>query len=335
MTPTTTEAAVALPPRPIVRIFWLLHRTAHRLTGGRFGLTRPRAGERFGMLRLATVGRRSGRARVAIVGYIEDGPNLVTIAMNGWGEAEPAWWLNLQARPEAVVGLRDGDRLVRARAASGQERDRLWAILRRTSGWGDDLDALAAHRSVPSAVVVLEPRSPGDGASAEDPAWTMVTAPTPSVAESAALPARAPVASSTGRRWRLRARHLWLVPGLAVAVLAGEQSKASGLGLLPVIVFSIVPHVPAWLGSIMPRQRGPLGSLFDLFHRPLPPTVVAIVAGVGLLPPIALVGGLAWLGHILIDQALGTGELAGHAGRRSGSRLARLLDRVRPTGATA
>lgn len=26
-----------------------------------------------------------------IVGYDEDGPNLVTLAMNGWGASEPAW----------------------------------------------------------------------------------------------------------------------------------------------------------------------------------------------------------------------------------------------------
>jgi len=25
-----------------------------------------------------------------MVGYFEDGPNLVTMAMNGWGDAEPA-----------------------------------------------------------------------------------------------------------------------------------------------------------------------------------------------------------------------------------------------------
>jgi hypothetical protein len=33
---------------------------------------------------LATVGRRSGQRRIAMVGYYEDGPNLVTLAMNGW-----------------------------------------------------------------------------------------------------------------------------------------------------------------------------------------------------------------------------------------------------------
>ena len=41
-------------------------------------------------MRLTTIGRRSGQERSVILGYIEDGPNLVTLAMNGWGEGEPA-----------------------------------------------------------------------------------------------------------------------------------------------------------------------------------------------------------------------------------------------------
>ena len=47
--------------------------------------------------------------------------------MNGWADPEPAWWLNLQAHPEATVELPDGPRAVTARAAVGEERDRLWA----------------------------------------------------------------------------------------------------------------------------------------------------------------------------------------------------------------
>lgn len=148
---------VSRPPRALIRTFWLLHRSAHRLTGGRFGLSRPQAGARFGMLRLISTGRRSGRTRTAIVGYFEDGPNLVTLAMNGWGEAEPAWWLNLQADPAATVVLPDGPRAVRARAAAGSERDRLWATFREYPGWGDDITALAAGRPAPTTVVVLEP----------------------------------------------------------------------------------------------------------------------------------------------------------------------------------
>ncbi len=153
------EQETRTPPRFVVRTFWLLHRAAYRLTGGRFGLSRPEAGNTFGMLRLATVGRRSGQPRMTIVGYFEDGPNLVTLAMNGWGRAEPAWWLNLQAQPDTIVGLPDGPRAVRARRATGAERERLWARFADFPGWGADIDALAARRSTETAVVVFEPRA--------------------------------------------------------------------------------------------------------------------------------------------------------------------------------
>jgi deazaflavin-dependent oxidoreductase (nitroreductase family) len=148
------ERTAKVPPRVFVRAVWVLHRALLRFSGGRVGLRPP--GKAFGMLRLQTVGRRSGQPRVAIVGYLEDGKNLVTLAMNGWAEAEPAWWLNLQAQPDTTVELKDGLRGVRARAATGEERDRLWARWREFS---PDYDDRAAMRSGETAVVVLEPRT--------------------------------------------------------------------------------------------------------------------------------------------------------------------------------
>jgi len=154
---TASEARPArVPPRVVIRVGWLVHRALLRFSGGRIGLRAP--GDTFGLLRLATVGRRSGKPRVAIVGYFEDGPNLVTLAMNGWADADPAWWLNLQARPDTVVQLKDGQRAVRGRAAVGDERDRLWA---RWGEFSDQYDAWAAMRAGATAVVVLEPRSSG------------------------------------------------------------------------------------------------------------------------------------------------------------------------------
>ena len=105
-TPTTTDRGrrAPLPPRWVIRAAWTIHRAIYALTLGRMGLRRQTP-ERWGMMRLTTVGRRSGSERHAILGYFEDGPNLVTMAMNGWGEAEPAWWLNLQANPDTTVEL--------------------------------------------------------------------------------------------------------------------------------------------------------------------------------------------------------------------------------------
>ena len=144
-----------LPPRWFVRAAWVAHRAIYSFTGGRRGLRRPTA-ERWGMLRLRTVGRHTGEERIAILGYIEDGPNLVTKAMNGWADPEPAWWLNLLAHPDATVDLADGTRLVRGRAATKDERPRLWA---RWAVHNKKLDACAAQRSRQTQVVILESRT--------------------------------------------------------------------------------------------------------------------------------------------------------------------------------
>ena len=142
-----------LPPRWFVRLAWYTHRGLYRVTGGRVGLWRPKA-NRWGTARLTTIGRRSGQERSVMVGYFEDGPNLVTMAMNGWADGDPAWWLNLQAHPEVVVDLADGRRTVRGRAAEGEERSRLWNRWREID---KNLDAYAARRSAETAVVILEP----------------------------------------------------------------------------------------------------------------------------------------------------------------------------------
>ena len=154
---TATEARpTRVPPRVVIRVAWLLHRALLRFSGGRIGLRPPKAGMRFGMLRLTTVGRRSGQARVAIVGYLEDGPNLVVLAMNGWDEGHPSWWLNLEEHPDAVVRLAgQHPNPVRARRAAGEERDRLW---QRWVAVDPQLDTYAGRRSTQTPVVVLESR---------------------------------------------------------------------------------------------------------------------------------------------------------------------------------
>ncbi len=144
-----------LPPYWIMRLFWFNHRRVYRWTGGRAGLWRPKPNG-WGAMRLTTVGRRTGEERSVMVGYFEDGPNLVSMAMNGWNDGEPAWWLNLQAHPDATVDLKGGgSRLVTARAASGDERERLWNRWREID---KGLDAYAARRSMETSVVIFEPR---------------------------------------------------------------------------------------------------------------------------------------------------------------------------------
>jgi deazaflavin-dependent oxidoreductase (nitroreductase family) len=145
-----------VPPRWFVVTAWHVHRLIVRASGRRRGLWPPHPGK-WGTLRLTTRGRRSGEPRRVIVGYLEDGPNLVSMAMNGWVRLEPAWWLNLQAHPEAIVELAGGIRReVFGRAAVGEERERLWQRWRELD---QNLDGYAARRPRETAVVVLEPRA--------------------------------------------------------------------------------------------------------------------------------------------------------------------------------
>lgn len=108
------------------------------------------------MLRLTTIGRRTAQDHSVIVAYLMDGNTFTTLAMNGWADGDPAWWLNLQAKPIARVDHVDGSHQVRARAAKGDERSRLWT---RWSEVDAGLDSYAALRSHETAVVVLEPMS--------------------------------------------------------------------------------------------------------------------------------------------------------------------------------
>jgi deazaflavin-dependent oxidoreductase (nitroreductase family) len=105
---------------------------------------------------LTTTGRKSGKPRTVIVAYLEDGQNLTGLAMNGWDEGHPAWWLNLEARPDALIRLpHEQPRPVRARCATGDERDRLW---NRWLAIEPEDELFARSRSVETPVVVFEPQ---------------------------------------------------------------------------------------------------------------------------------------------------------------------------------
>ena len=77
---------------------------------------------------LETTGRRSCQPRRVPLLYMPDGDAFVVAASNFGGEQPPAWWMNLQADPGAVVECR-GQRLpVTARELSGDEREETLAL---------------------------------------------------------------------------------------------------------------------------------------------------------------------------------------------------------------
>ena len=144
------EPRPRMPPNWFIHIAWRVHRAVFRLTGGRRGLWKATP-KSWGTFRLHSVGRTSGKERIAILGYHEDGSNIVTVAMNGWMEGDPAWWLNLQANPDATIELKGETRRVHARAAVGEERERLWSLFPGNKPFVD-------NRRTHTDIVVLEPR---------------------------------------------------------------------------------------------------------------------------------------------------------------------------------
>ena len=103
---------------------------------------------------------------------------------------------------------------------------------------------------------------------------------------------------------RLRWRHLWLVPGLAVAIFANQLGSANGVGILAMIALGIAPDLPRLLG---PRGR----PMHSLLHQPLAAAVAVAVSATGVLPVLWLIVSLVWLGHVVIGWAVGDVPRAG------------------------
>jgi len=124
----------------------------YRLSGGRlFGKigTAP-------VLLLTTTGRRTGQQRTAPVVYMPDGERMIVIGYNAGHAKAPAWALNLEAKPEVEVEVGRRRQPVRARIASGEEREQLWQ--RMTTEWYEGFDDYAQRTDRDIRLFILEPR---------------------------------------------------------------------------------------------------------------------------------------------------------------------------------
>lgn len=113
------------------------------------------------------------------------------------------------------------------------------------------------------------------------------------------------------RAGRLKLRHLWIIPGLALAVYANVIAGEHDLGLFPLLLFGILPKLPFFLGIGQPTVSGQLPPRavlgWNVMHHPVTPTLVLGATLTGLLPVFWTVAGLAWLSHIVVDWGLGDG----------------------------
>ena len=137
--------------RWLLALVTVVHRFLFRLTNGRIG------GHLMGsdMLLLTTVGRKTGREREVPLLTVPAGKAWVVIASNAGDDRPPAWWLNLQARPEAQIRMAGRILPVRAREASPDERTRLWATIVASHS---DYAAYEKRTTRKIPVVLLEPR---------------------------------------------------------------------------------------------------------------------------------------------------------------------------------
>ena len=128
-------------------------------------------------------------------------------------------------------------------------------------------------------------------------------------------------ATVVARPRRLALRHGWIVPGLALAIYANAVAADHGLGLVPVLIFGIVPHLTVLVGVGQPHARGQLARravpLFNAMHHPALPLGLLGLPAVGILPAFWLAGAFAWLGHIAVDLALGDGLRTADGWRRA------------------
>jgi len=132
------------------RLFYALHRAIYRLSGGRIfsrSLGCP-------VVLLTTTGRKSGEPRTAPIFGFQEGQSIIVVPSNAGKKDYPSWYLNLRANPQAQVQFGSEIRLVRAREATLQERDRLWPRLASRYG-GYQVYLERTDRHIP--VVILEP----------------------------------------------------------------------------------------------------------------------------------------------------------------------------------
>jgi deazaflavin-dependent oxidoreductase (nitroreductase family) len=135
------------------------HVALYRLSRGRLanhvpGLPAAR------ILLLDHSGAKTGVTRTSPVMYYRDG-NLVAVAASQAGQpTNPSWFHNLKANPETTIQIGAEKRAVRARVATGEERDRLWPEFVAFCPDYEFWQRLANPRRIP--IVILESRNPQD-----------------------------------------------------------------------------------------------------------------------------------------------------------------------------
>tara|TARA_B110000014_G_C20099000_1_gene576513 strand:- start:91 stop:495 length:405 start_codon:yes stop_codon:yes gene_type:complete len=80
-------------------------------------------------LLLTTIGRKSGEGRLIPLIYGEDNGTYIVVGSKGGHALHPSWYENLVAYADVKVQVKADRFSARASTASGEERNRLWALM--------------------------------------------------------------------------------------------------------------------------------------------------------------------------------------------------------------
>jgi deazaflavin-dependent oxidoreductase (nitroreductase family) len=98
------------------------------------------------LLLIGHTGRKSGKTFTTPALYVRDGGDYVVAASNGGIDAEPQWWLNLQADPRGAVEIAGRRTPVHATKVDEADRQRLWDALMAKCPTYDDYQAGVSRR---------------------------------------------------------------------------------------------------------------------------------------------------------------------------------------------
>jgi len=106
------------------------------------------------LLLLHTTGARTGKERVNPMMYRDLGGPVAVFASKAGAPTNPDWFHNVIAHPDVTAEIGKETRRFHARAATGDERDRIWEQQKHDYPGFADYEA-KTEREIP--VVILEP----------------------------------------------------------------------------------------------------------------------------------------------------------------------------------
>ena len=146
------------------------HRALYLRSGGAEGhivdLTHAGARGLLPTLLLKTQGRKTGRTSMVPLIYGVFGDEWVVVGSKGGAPEHPAWFLNLEAQPDAAFQVANQAFGAAWRLAEGEEQARVWSYMQNLYPPYADYRTAAGGRSIP--LVMLRPKATTAIFSADD-----------------------------------------------------------------------------------------------------------------------------------------------------------------------